>query len=243
MGEKITGNHGQLTQPPARSTNAGGPGPAGAADHPRSPAPGAGTPAPAQAGPRTPAPAPARTGKEAEGKGVPGLAVLSEGVPAPAEPKKKQRRKPSSKKKKEEPSFNAEQLSALIMTTSAIVASRPGMEIWALKPEEANQLASPIANMVEKSEKLKNMGEYADAISLVTASLIIFTPRAVIYAGQQKQKKIDRNGGVQLVDTRKRKPDQQKGKGEGSHVRTGGNDAAHAENHVTSIYDAIPEPF
>lgn len=169
-----------------------------------------------------------------------GLPILKEAPPVPAEPKKKQRRKP--KKKEPEPSFNAEQISALIMTASGIIASRPGMEIWALRPEEANQLSAPIANMVEKSEKLKNMGEYADAIALVTASLMIFAPRAVVYADQQKKKKIARNGGVQLVDTRKQKPrgNDQKGEGGRSAGKPDGHDAAHAPVDGTSIFDSIP---
>lgn len=169
-----------------------------------------------------------------------GLPAVKEAPPVPAEPKKKQRRKP--KKKEPEPSFNAEQISALIMTASGIIASRPGMEIWALRPEEANQLSTPIANMVEKSEKLKNMGEYADAIALVTASLMIFAPRAVVYADQQKKKKIARNGGVQLVDTRKQKPrgNDQKGESGRSAGKPAGHDAAHAPVDGTSIFDSIP---
>lgn len=136
-----------------------------------------------------------------EEKKVSGLAPVKEppAVPAPNEPQKKQKRKP--RKKKEEPAnFNADQISGLILSASAIVASRPDMNVWALREEEAKQLATPIANMIAKSEKLQNMGEYADAIALVTASLVIFTPRAMVFADQKKKKKAER--GV-IVDKRK----------------------------------------
>lgn len=148
----------------------------------------------------TPRPA----GGTQEKEKVSGLATVTPAkeppaVPAPNEPQKKQKRKP--RKKKEEPAnFNADQISGLILSASAIVASRPDMSVWALREEEAKQLATPIANMIAKSEKLQNMGEYADAISLVTASLVIFAPRAMMYADQQKKKKLER--GV-IVDKRK----------------------------------------
>ena len=72
------------------------------------------------------------------------------------------------------------------------VASRPDMAVWQLRPEEATQLATPIANMIQKSEALQKMGEYSDAIALVTASLVIFAPRAMVYHDQQKQKKAEK---------------------------------------------------
>ena len=131
-------------------------------------------------------------------------------VPAPEEPKKKQQRKP--RKKKEEPqTFNAEQISALILSASAIVASRPDLQLWQLSPAEANQLATPISNMIAKSEKLQNMGEYADAIALVTASMIIFAPRAFAQAEINKKKKLEKNGGVKIV----RKDEERKVSGSG----------------------------
>ena len=158
------------------------------------------------------------------------MATVNE-VPTPEAPKKKATRKP--KKKKEDPqSFTAEQLAALILSTSAIVGSREGMAVFTLRPEEATQLATPIANMIAKSEKLQNMGEYADAISLVTASLVIFAPRFMVYHDQQKKKKLERNGGVQIV---RKETESKRSSGKPS-----GTDAPHAPEHDSSIYSAIP---
>lgn len=198
--------------------------------NPGTPAPGTGTPAPAGTGTGP------RAGTQTEEKKPAGLSSVNPAAPVPEAPKKQTKRKKSAPKKKTPDSFNADQISALIMSASAIVASRPGMEVFMLRPEEANQLATPLANMIEKSEKLQSLGEHADALSLVTASLVIFAPRVLVYSDQQKKKKLERNGGVQLVE--------QKGKSSGGSNRTDGKPVAdrpaHAEKHVSSALDAIP---
>lgn len=228
MGEELARKSGQLTRPPVPAPKPRTDG--GTGNRPDT--------ADGNSHPRTSPAGKPRTGTS-DGTGTPqkekvsGLAPVTTGVPAPETPKKKQQRKP--RKKKEEPtSFNADQLSALILSTSVIIGSRPGMEVWTLRPEEATQLATPIANMVAKSEKMQNMGEYADAISLVTASLVIFAPRAVVYHDQKKQKKIQQNGGVKLVRTDK------EGKGGESSKRTDRPDAPHGEKPSSGILDAIP---
>lgn len=199
-----------------------------------------GTATPGNAGPAQPrtagTPEGPRTGTQAEKEKSSGLSSVSPAAPVPEAPKKQAKRKKTTPKKKAPESFNADQISALIMSASAIVASRPGMEVFMLRPEEATQLATPLANMIEKSEKLQSLGEHADALSLVTASLVIFAPRVLVYSDQQKKKKLERNGGVQLVE--------QKGKSAGGSKRTDGKPDAdrptHAEKHVSSALDAIP---
>lgn len=166
------------------------------------------------------------------------MASIKESVPVPAEPQKKKKRSPR-KKKQEQTAASAEQISAFLLATSQIVGSREGMEVFTLQPEETMQLATPIANMIEKSEKLQNLGEHADAISLVTASLIIFAPRVMIYTEQQKQKKIQKVGGVKLVDQRKgKKPE--KAEGRGSIGKSDEPRPADVKNNAPSIFDAIP---
>lgn len=234
MGNEVTGKSGHPSQPPIPRTPAGNGTPAagsGAAGNPR-PAAAAARPAPAAAGSRTPA---AAGGTQEKEKRVPELASVKSpaAVPAPEEPKKKQQRKP--RKKKEEPqTFNADQLSALILSMSSIVASRPDMQIWQLSAAEANQLATPISNMIAKSEKLQNMGEYADAISLVTASMIIFAPRAFAQAELNKQKKIKNNGGVKLV----RKDEERKVSG--SDGKSAGTRPAPVPQHDSGFLAAVP---
>ena len=204
MGAEVNGIGGKPNFPPVPAGKPAGKPAGGNRPEPsnRNPRP-AGTP---EAGTRSGAGGGTRTAGTPEEKKVSGLAPVTPketptppAVPAPNEPQKKQKRKP--RKKKEEPAnFNADQISGLILSASAIVASRPDMAIWMLREEEAKQLATPIANMIAKSEKLQNMGEYADAISLVTASLVIFAPRAMMFADQKKKKNLER--GV-IVDKRK----------------------------------------
>ena len=235
MGEAVTG---KPVQSPGQNQGSADPRPGTGTRHgetggnPGTPAPGTGTPAPAGTG------AGPRAGTQTEEKKPAGLsAVNNPAAPVPETPKKQTKRKKSTPKKKTPDSFNADQISALIMSASAIVASRPGMEVFMLRPEEANQLATPLANMIEKSEKLQNLGEHADALSLVTASLVIFAPRVLVYSDQQKKKKkLEKNGGVQIVP--------QKRTSAGSDKRTDGKPVAdrpaHAEKHVSSALDAIP---
>ena len=189
--------------------------------------------------PAPPAPrrsAPAAEGRKAEEKGLPGLASLTPEIPVPAEPQKKKKRTP--KKKKQEPqNATAEQISAFLLATSQIIGSREGMQVFTLTPAETMQLATPMANLIEKSEKLQNLGEHADAISLVTASLIIFAPRVLIYSEQQKQKKIQQTGGVKLVDTRK---DTEKGKSRKDPGKPNEPRPADVQTDASSIFSAIP---
>lgn len=235
MGAETTIDTGRLAPPPGGNPQTKRP--RTGTERPKQALGNSGTPATGTGKPTGTDPSRPRTG-EAEKAPVPGLADVTV-APAPAEPQKKQRRKPATKKKqKDEGPATADQIQALILTASTIVATRPGCEVWALKPEEANQLATPIANMIAKSEHLKNLGEHADAIALVTASVMIFGPRTYIYLAQQKAKKIQQSGGVQLV--RGKKPEPEKRKDAGSRERPAEHGPADGEKPVTSIHDTIP---
>ena len=70
-----------------------------------------------------------------------------------------------------------------------MVASREGMSHWLISESEAKQISEPLANIIEKSEQLKSLGEHADAFALVTACLMIFAPRVIITLQTNKAKK------------------------------------------------------
>lgn len=161
---------------------------------------------------RTPArtPAPARTADgagtgagKAEEKKTAGLAVLTDAPPVPDTPKKQRKRKAPAKKKDEPQSFNAQQITALIVSISSIFASREGLEMFTLSELEAQQIATPLANIIAKNEKFSGVSEHADAIALVTACFVVMIPRFMLYFDAQKQKKLKAAGGVKLVDNRK----------------------------------------
>lgn len=242
MGETVTrkpvpapaGNQGGTDPrtPAGTQPGTGTAGPERTHRNPPAPAPGTGTPAPARAdaGPRT--------GTQTQKEKPVQVPVLKEQAPVPAEPQKKKKRTP--KKKKEEPStFNADQISTLILTASGIVAARPDMSIWQLQESEAMQLAQPLANMIEKSEVMQKMGEHTDAVALVTAAMVIFTPRVIAQAAVTKQKKKTKSEGVVLIDTRKSK----EGKGKGSNERIPDPPAPVHSSNLPPIYESIPEPF
>ena len=227
MGAEFAKNTGGLAKPPVRSVEAAGadtdnraagnPDTRTAATRPATRAAGSG--------------AGAGAGKAEEEKSRSKLATVNEAVPAPEAPKKRQTRKPR-KKKDSGTSFNAEQISALIVSVSAIVASREGFEMFALSKVEADQIATPLANMIAKSEKLGQLGEHADAVALVTACIVIFAPRIMLCFDAQKEKAKRKKEGVKIV--REEKPSND---GDRKHAR---NDAAHTKNDAYSISAAIP---
>ena len=91
------------------------------------------------------------------------------------------------------------------MAMSGIMASRPDFAIFALSEAEAQQLAQPIANIIENTGYSEAVGKYADHIALITACLMIFAPRIIVFSQQQKAKKIEKNGGLKLEPVKERK--------------------------------------
>lgn len=85
--------------------------------------------------------------------------------------------------------LDKEQLSQIFMTFSAITASRPNMEVWALTQKEADQLAEPLANMLARSEALSKVsGTNADAVALVLAAFMIFVPKFLMWNSTRPKK-------------------------------------------------------
>lgn len=144
----------------------------------------------------------AASGRAASGKEktvVPGLAVLEPKIVAvevPGEetsdqPKKGRGRPPGSTAKKaastpaKRPAAikaDGTQIKLMLVTITGIMAARPGMEMWNLSLEEADQLATPLANMMAKNEALgKALGEHADALALVIACFTIFVPKFLMW--------------------------------------------------------------
>ena len=138
----------------------------------------------------------AGTGKPAAGKNEKekpaGVAVVTADEnptptekPAEKKPKKVNKRSP----KKKEPSVPAEQVDALLMAMSGMIATRPGCEHWAISQQEAHSMSVPLCNILDKSGFLQAMGENADAVALAMAAVTIIIPRAMITAGKIKEEK------------------------------------------------------
>lgn len=136
----------------------------------------------------------AGTGKTAEAEKKPADLVVLEAPPAKPEPKKKPKktRKAAAKKNDLVP---AEQLDALLVTMSGIVAARPNCEHWAISQSEAHSITEPLCNILAKYEVVSKIGENADAIALATAAITVILPRAVMsYAMVKERKRIERTG-------------------------------------------------
>ena len=111
------------------------------------------------------------------------MAVL---VPETEEKKTKKKRTP--KKKEPEKKVKSDDISKLLVTVSAIVASRPDQAHWMITQEEADSIAAPLSNILEKSEVFSKIAEHSDSLALATACITVFAPRAVMSVTAYKQK-------------------------------------------------------
>lgn len=124
-----------------------------------------------------------------ESQGVPGLATIE--VPGEA-PKKKQGKKSSSKgktakqKKKEESVQElADNLQVLIKTGFDMLSLRAG-ELWALSQEEAENIASPLARILERHDLSAQASEYGDYIALAVALGLTIAPRVIMFQQEKR---------------------------------------------------------
>ncbi|WP_145681815.1 hypothetical protein [Bacillus licheniformis] len=129
---------------------------------------------------------------------VPKLVMVD--VPETTEEPKKKRGRPKgsgTKKKaaaKKSGEVDAGQLKMLLMTTTAIIASRPGMEDFMLSEQEADQICAPLSNIMARSEGVAGVaGEYADHIALVIACFTIFVPKFLMWKSKQPKKEVKKN--------------------------------------------------
>lgn len=124
------------------------------------------------------------TGGEKE-KLIPELAILKEEKTEAPKPKpaKKKRKKVV---KKNDSTFNAEQITAIIMTLSAVMSQSETGKIFTLSELEAKQIAEPLANIIAKNDAFAGLSEHADSVALVSACFMIFIPKIFVYLTYQK---------------------------------------------------------
>lgn len=147
-------------------------------------------------------------------------------------------KKVNATKKKAEPVATTNQVSAVIGTVSAIVASRPNMAHWQLTPQEIESLSTPITNILAKSEAFANMEEHSDAIALVTACFTIILPRAILTINQMSKKK-ERKENVRKVEPISNGESERRQSGK-DYTSNRGNDKRNVPNDST---DSQSEPF
>lgn len=137
----------------------------------------------------------AGTGKPAVGKtekekpAVVAVVTADENTTPAEKPAEKKPKKVRRSPKKKETTVPAEQVDALLMAMSGMIAARPGCEHWAISQQEAHSVSVPLCNILDKSGFLQSMGENADAVALTMAAVTIIVPRAMITAGKIKEEK------------------------------------------------------
>ena len=175
---------------------------------------------------------------KAEEKANAGLASVTGAPPVPETPKKKQR-KPRAKKKEEPASFNAQQITALLVSISSIFASRQGFEMFAISEQEAETIANPLSNIIAKNENFAALGEHADGIALVTACIVVMLPRFMLFFEVRKQNK--KKGELALVRTDR--TDNKKGESATDNRKPVGNRSPQPAHDADGIFAAIPSVF
>lgn len=188
MGKKFTISSGNLDRKAVPGTGTGSTGTGGEGKNPRTPEAGR---AGAGAGAGTAAGAGTRKTEE---KKLPEVSVVSADAPTiPTPPEKKADKKPKkvnrSKGKKKEAALPAEQMDALIVSLSGIVAARPKCQHWQISEQEAHSVSVPLCNILDKYEVFNKIGENSDAVALVVAAVSIVLPRAMISVAQVKEEK------------------------------------------------------
>lgn len=179
MGGKFTidnAGNSPKTEPTGRTGAAGGAGGAGTCGESKS------TPAPAAGGTGRTGGTGSAGGKTEEKKPA-GLVVVDAEKPTiPAPPEKSPDKKPKKvrKNKKQTPALPVEQVDALIVSLSGIVASRPHCEHWLISEQEAHTISQPLCNILDKYEVFNKVGTHSDAIALAVASVSVVLPRAML---------------------------------------------------------------
>lgn len=116
------------------------------------------------------------------------------------------------------------QINALLITLSAIVASRPNMEHWLLTEKEVESITTPLCKMLEESEALAKVTENSNQIALVIACATVFMPRVVLTATKiKKQKGVEKDVRNKQIDKTKTDIKKSTGRNDGQPTTDGTN--------------------
>lgn len=151
---------------------------------------------------------------------------------------KPRKTKSKTKTKNAVATFNSDTLTTLIMSLSAVVASRENCGHWLITESEAKSIAEPLQSMMAESQYFEKVGQYSNQIALVMACATIFMPRLIITISQNKDKKGE-NKNVRNVKTindgRRMSVDEKKNSNEEVSVANSGNSTASSEAGSTNV--------
>ena len=101
----------------------------------------------------------------------------------------KPRKVNGTKKQTNEPPINTEQINALVVSLSAIIASRPNCEHWLLTESEVDAITKPLVAIIAESEKLEIIAQNSNQIALAVACVSVFAPRIMVTVAKLKTEK------------------------------------------------------
>lgn len=101
-------------------------------------------------------------------------------------------RKTKKSKQNNATNINVDMITTLIVSLSAIVASRENMSHWLITEAEAKTISEPLQKMFAESEQFEKLGQYSNQIALVVACVTIFAPRMMITIANSK-KEVNKN--------------------------------------------------
>lgn len=185
MGKKFTISNRSIDGKAVPGTGTGSSGNGGESKNTRTPSAGTGAGA-GNSGTGT------GTGKAEKEKSAELVVLNADSPTVPAPPKadnKKPKKVNKGRGKKKESVLPAEQMDALIVSLSGIVAARPNCQHWQISEQEAHTVSVPLCNILDKYEVFNKVGEHSDAVALVVAAASIVIPRAMISVAQVKEEK------------------------------------------------------
>jgi len=78
---------------------------------------------------------------------------------------------------------------AMLSALFGVVASREGMEVWALSEAEIDSIVNPLTNMMAKNDAVgQALEQHGDAVALVMAVTVIALPRVLMMQQMKKLK-------------------------------------------------------
>lgn len=111
-------------------------------------------------------------------------------------------RKVNQNKKQTEPTFDREQINNLVVSLSAIIASRPNCEQWLLDESEVDAITKPLCNIIAESEKLEVIAQNSNQIALGVACISVFAPRVLVTVQKAKAEKEKKNNVRKVEQTK-----------------------------------------
>lgn len=186
------------------------------------------------------------TTEEKRDTGIPRPSVLEQGKPKKVsvtipetgekvEPAKKKRTRKSTKKE-----ADATEIINFLNAINAIIPTQSAVGVLKLSEKEIENIAQPLANILDKNGIGEKIAEKSDGIALVTAITMAYAPRAffVINTLQQKKKQEELKNAIttnstETNETRKIQTPSDE------NARTDGN-AVHGGTNGNGILDILP---